>query len=431
MLRISVNSYCRSLLKLNTVQSNTTCRSIHIVRRSRHTILKNSLLLDSNRFDSHILNAFFMRHASTNGTAITDTKGVPEVNRIDLTNHTTINKDDQLFEIPDIPTPVDEVVTVVQKVHANGEVMFESLGLGGYSPVGIVQTCMEWLHISYNLPWWTTIAIGTLAVRIFMFPLVINSQRYSAKMSMYFPQITKLQQGLTDARMSGDQYQAAIYTNELYQLMKEKGLSPWKSLVPILVQAPVFLSFVLALKKMADLPVESLKTGGLWWFQNLTVPDPYYLLPLITSGTLYITIEVGTDTLAASSMGMMKYALRCIPLITLPFSTSFTSAVLVYWTMSNFFSLIQVGLLRIEHVRKFFNLPKIVRHKPTDVIARKGFMKGMKESWENIKITKQIADRDRADMIKFNNAGRGPIIKTYTYDPTKQIKQAKILTKNK
>lgn len=41
-----------------------------------------------------------MRHASTNGTAVTDTKEVPEVNRIDLTNHTTVNKDDQLFEIP-------------------------------------------------------------------------------------------------------------------------------------------------------------------------------------------------------------------------------------------------------------------------------------------------------------------------------------------
>lgn len=76
---------------------------------------------------------------------------------------------------------------------------------------------------------------------------------------------------------------------------------------------------------MADLPVESLKTGGLWWFENLTVPDPYYLLPLITSATLFITIEVGTDTIAASSMGMVKYALRCIPLITLPFSCTFTS----------------------------------------------------------------------------------------------------------
>ncbi|KAL2715445.1 mitochondrial inner membrane protein OXA1L [Vespula squamosa] len=430
MLRVSVNICYRSLLKLNIVQNSTTCRSIHIARRNRHTILKNSFL-DSNRFDSHILNAFFVRHASTNDTAVNNTKEVPEVIRIDLTNYTNVNKDDQLFEIPDIPTPVEEVVTVIQKVHPNGEVMFESLGLGGYSPVGFIQVSMECLHASYGLPWWSTIAIGTLVVRLLLFPLVINSQRYSAKMSMYFPQITKLQQALTDARMSGDQFQAAIYTNELYQLMKEKGLSPWKSLLPIFVQAPVFLSFVLALKGMADLPVESLKTGGLWWFTNLTVPDPYYLLPLITSATLYITIEVGTDTLAASSMGMLKYALRAIPLITLPFSTTFTSAVLVYWTMSNFFSLIQVGLLRIERVRKFLNLPKRVRHKPTDIIARKGFMKGMKESWENIKITKQIAERDRVDIIKFNNAGRGPIIKTYTYDPTKQIKQTKILTKDK
>lgn len=70
------------------------CRSIHIARRSRRTILKNSLL-NSNRFDSHILNAFFVRHASTN-----DTKEVPEVIRVDLTNHATVNKDDQLFEIP-------------------------------------------------------------------------------------------------------------------------------------------------------------------------------------------------------------------------------------------------------------------------------------------------------------------------------------------
>lgn len=49
---------------------------------------------------------------------------------------------------------------MVQKVHANGEVAFESLGLGGYSPVGIIQSSMEWLHVSFNLPWWSTIAIG-------------------------------------------------------------------------------------------------------------------------------------------------------------------------------------------------------------------------------------------------------------------------------
>lgn len=52
--------------------------------------------------------------------------------------------------------------------------------------------------------------------------------------------------------------------------------------------------------------------------------------------------------------------------------------------MSNFFSLLQVALLKIERIRKLLNLPKIVRHKPDDLIAKKGFVKGMKECKNNI-----------------------------------------------
>lgn len=41
-----------------------------------------------------------------------------------------------------------------------------------------------------------------------------------------------------------------------------------------------------ALHRMAAAPVESFKTGGLYWFIDLTVPDPkYYILPIITSLT--------------------------------------------------------------------------------------------------------------------------------------------------
>jgi len=43
---------------------------------------------------------------------------------------------------------------------------------------------------------------------------------------------------------------------------------------------------------MANLPVDSMKEGGLWWFMDLTVADPYCLLPLLTSVTLWITMEV-------------------------------------------------------------------------------------------------------------------------------------------
>jgi len=44
---------------------------------------------------------------------------------------------------------------------------------------------------------------------------------------------------------------------------------------------------------MAALPVVSMQSGGLLWFTDLTIRDPYFALPLITAATLFITIEVG------------------------------------------------------------------------------------------------------------------------------------------
>lgn len=74
---------------------------------------------------------------------------------------------------------------------------------------------------------------------------------------------------------------------------------------------------------MAELPVQSMKEGGLWWFTDLTSADPYYILPLITAATLYVTIEIGTDSTKAQSMGMARYFLRALPVIIFPFTVNF------------------------------------------------------------------------------------------------------------
>lgn len=55
---------------------------------------------------------------------------------------------------------------------------------------------------------------------------------------------------------------------------------------------PVFVSFFISLRQMANVPVDSLRDGGMWWFTDLTVPDQYFALPVITSLTLWATIEV-------------------------------------------------------------------------------------------------------------------------------------------
>ncbi len=52
------------------------------------------------------------------------------------------------------------------------------------------------------------------------------------------------------------------------------------------------MSFFFALKGMANAPVESMQYGGLFWFSDLTVCDPYYILPMLTSVTVWATMEV-------------------------------------------------------------------------------------------------------------------------------------------
>ena len=44
---------------------------------------------------------------------------------------------------------------------------------------------------------------------------------------------------------------------------------------------------------MANLPVESMKVGGLLWFPDLTIADPYFILPILCSASMLLTIEVG------------------------------------------------------------------------------------------------------------------------------------------
>lgn len=62
----------------------------------------------------------------------------------------------------DPPVPITETITEAPvAVHPNGEVTFDSIGLGGYSPVGLLENFMEFVHINCNLPWWETIILGT------------------------------------------------------------------------------------------------------------------------------------------------------------------------------------------------------------------------------------------------------------------------------
>lgn len=83
------------------------------------------------------------------------------------------------------------------------------------------------------------VILGTLTVRLLLFPLVILAQRNAAKMNNYLPQMQILQLKMTEARQTGNQMDAARYSQELMVFMKEKGLNPLKNMIVPLAQVPI------------------------------------------------------------------------------------------------------------------------------------------------------------------------------------------------
>lgn len=329
---------------------------------------------------------------------------------------------------PSIPVETEAITEIVKTTLA--EPAFSEIGLGGYWPTGLVQSCLEYLHIGFDLPWWGCITVGVLTVRLLMFPLVIRAQQNAARMANNMPQMAVLQEKMTQARLSGNQIEAAQAGFELQTFMNEKGVNPLKNMIVPLLQAPVFMSFFFGLKAMANAPVASMQYGGLFWFTDLTIADPYYLLPILTSVTMWATIELGTDSARLNAQGspLMMYFMRALPVMMIPVSLNFSSAILCYWLTTNLISLVQVGFLRIPTVRDYFKIERLITITPLEKKGpKKGFMQNMQEAFTNSRITAELNDRQRFKDAAFKRAGSGPIQKTYAFDPTRQKTAQKLI----
>lgn len=57
-------------------------------------------------------------------------------------------------EPPAVPVPIEDAAGII------GEPTLASLGLGGWSPSGIVQQCLEFFHVGLGMPWWASIMTG-------------------------------------------------------------------------------------------------------------------------------------------------------------------------------------------------------------------------------------------------------------------------------
>ncbi|XP_030018227.1 mitochondrial inner membrane protein OXA1L isoform X5 [Sphaeramia orbicularis] len=304
---------------------------------------------------------------------------------------------------------------------ASTEPSLAELGLGAFTPVGLIQNLLEFVHLELGLPWWGAIVAGTVAARLLVFPVIVKGQREAAKLNNVLPEMTKLTNRMNEAKQSGNKFEFAKAYTDLNLFQKKHDVNPLRGFLVPMAQAPIFISFFMALRKMSYLPVPSLQTGGVLWFPDLTVADPYYILPLAVTGTMFFILELGAESgIDNPNLRAMKTVFRIMPLVILPLTINFPTAVFTYWLTSNCFSLGQVALLRHPEVRKRLRIPERIQHPASALPQSEGFFASMKKGWKNAQLAQQLEERERRIKNHLDLAAKGPLRQTFTHNPLQQ-----------
>ncbi|KAJ3584966.1 hypothetical protein NHX12_013689 [Muraenolepis orangiensis] len=304
---------------------------------------------------------------------------------------------------------------------AASEPTLVELGLAGHTPVGFIQSLLEFMHVDLGLPWWGAIVAGTVLARLAVFPVIVKGQREAAKLNNVMPRMTQLTTRMTEAKQSGNKFEFSKAYTDLTMFQKKNDVNPLRGFLVPLIQAPVFISFFIALRKMSYLPVPSMQTGGALWFPDLTMADPFYLLPIAVTGTMFFILELGAESgVDNPNMKAMKTVFRIMPFVILPLTINFPTAVFTYWLTSNSFSLCQVALLRHPWVREKLSIPQKIVHPASSMPSNDGFMESVKKGWNNAKLTQQLQERERRIENHLALAAKGPLRQTFTHNPLQQ-----------
>lgn len=264
-------------------------------------------------------------------------------------------------------------------------------GLGNATPVGLLQNTVEAVSALSGQPWAVGIVGTTLVARVFLLPVVFGSMRNNTRLMNIRPETELHTERLRACQQAGDKEGTALAAQNLNALFTRSKCHPLKSFVPLVFQAPIFISFFMGLRKMgeADPAIEGLSNGGMLWFPDLSAADPTYALPIIASATMLATIELGSDGVQQQQQ-TMRVVFRGLSLAMIPMTASFPAAVFVYWITSNIFSLSQVLLLKIPGLKQWLDIPEAIQHATPAAKPKKGFVEELRLGYQ--------AAADRAKM---------------------------------
>lgn len=174
-----------------------------------------------------------------------------------------------------------------------------------------------------NYGW--AIVLLTIITRIPFIPLVNKSGMTMKKMQEIQPRLAEIKK-----RYKKDPQKMQ---KEMMELYKKHKVNPLGGCLPILLQIPIFIALYNVLSKAIELR----GAPFMWWIKDLSLKDPYYILPIVMGLTMVIQQKMTPSTMDP----MQAKIMMILPIVFTFLFLTFPSGLVLYWLVNNIFGIIQ------------------------------------------------------------------------------------------
>ena len=187
------------------------------------------------------------------------------------------------------------------------------------------------------------IILMTILVRLLFWPLTHKSTVGMRKMQEIQPLMKEIQKKYKDNPQRMQQ--------ETWQLYRDHKVNPLSSCLPMLIQIPVFIALFNVLRSTVEL-----RYAPFLWIADLSEPEALFaswfpfgglnILPILMAGTMALQSALTPSTGDAKQQRMMMVMM---PIMMLVMFYNFPSALSLYWTLSQVFSIVQMWWIRKKY----------------------------------------------------------------------------------
>ena len=183
---------------------------------------------------------------------------------------------------------------------------------------------LAWLHKLVN-NWGWAIILLTILIKAVFYPLSRASYRSMAHMRKMQPRMAALKERHGDDKQKLNQAMMELY--------KTEKINPLGGCLPILIQIPVFIALYWVLLESVELR----QAPWALWIKDLSVQDPYYVLPVLMGASMLAQQWLNPQPVDPMQQKLM-YAL---PVVFTGMFLFFPSGLVLYWVVQNILSIAQ------------------------------------------------------------------------------------------